>query len=165
VNECELYYYCTGSTPAIALIESIMEHIAHEMKMDPLDVRMKNLIQDGDAMFFFGGQKFEGKNLIPDMLEDMKNTADYEDRKKFVQNYNKVKLGDMNYYHPRLADNINAVILLCIRKIDGKNVVWGSYLCDIQHIMWILNSQLIFPFIMWMEQCQYLIVELRWARE
>ena len=61
----------------MALIESIMEHIAFELKMDPLDVRMKNLLQTGDTILF-SGKIFEEENRIPGIVDEMKISSDYD---------------------------------------------------------------------------------------
>lgn len=41
--------YSTGSTPGIFIMESIMEHIAKELQLDPTDVRVLNLYQKGQV--------------------------------------------------------------------------------------------------------------------
>jgi len=64
-----------------------MEHIAFELKMDPLDVRMKNLLQTGDTILF-SGKIFEEENRVPGIVDEMKISADYEDWKKFITNFN-----------------------------------------------------------------------------
>jgi xanthine dehydrogenase molybdopterin-binding subunit B len=52
-----------------------MEHIAKVVKKDPIDVRLKNLKDDSN---------------IPNMIEDLKIKADFEERKQSVQEFNKV---------------------------------------------------------------------------
>lgn len=58
------------------MIEYIMERIAHNLGKDPLDVRMLNMKK--------------GDNPIPEMIEQLKKDANYDDRfseiKKFNQN-------------------------------------------------------------------------------
>ena len=53
-----------------------MEHIAKVIKKDPIDVRLRNLKQDDTN--------------IKNMIEDLKITADFEERKRYVEEYNKV---------------------------------------------------------------------------
>ncbi|CAL8082189.1 unnamed protein product [Orchesella dallaii] len=82
--------YCRapGSTRGISIIENIMEHVAWAVKKDPLEVRMANFIQTGDPLISVPGAKFEGENRLPKMIEDLKETADYDSRKKFVETFN-----------------------------------------------------------------------------
>ncbi|ODM92327.1 Abscisic-aldehyde oxidase [Orchesella cincta] len=84
--------YCRapGSTQGIAIIETIMEHVAWKLKMDPLEVRIANFIQPGDPLIAVPGAKFEGENPLPKIIEDLKASADYDDRKKFVDTFNQV---------------------------------------------------------------------------
>lgn len=58
------------------MAELMMERIAHEMNMDPLEVRQANL---ADSV----------RDEILEMTENMKNNARYEERKKAVDMFNK----------------------------------------------------------------------------
>jgi len=53
-----------------------MEHIAKVVKKDPIDVRLANLSKDDSN--------------IQNMIEDMKVIADFEERKRNVEEFNKV---------------------------------------------------------------------------
>jgi hypothetical protein len=53
-----------------------MEHIAKVIKKDPIDVRLKNLKKDDSN--------------VQNMIEDLKITADFEARKRNVEEFNKV---------------------------------------------------------------------------
>jgi xanthine dehydrogenase molybdopterin-binding subunit B len=53
-----------------------MEHIAKAIQKDPIDVRLKNLKKDDSN--------------IQNMIEDVKITADFEERKQSVEEFNKV---------------------------------------------------------------------------
>jgi xanthine dehydrogenase/oxidase len=66
-----------GTTEGVAFIEEIMEHIAAETKQDPLAVRLANL--------------HTKDNEIPSMVADLKTSADYENRKTKVKQFNEVK--------------------------------------------------------------------------
>ncbi|XP_071122788.1 uncharacterized protein [Mytilus edulis] len=46
---CNTYCRAPGSTPGIFIMESIMEHIAKELQLDPTDVRVLNLYQKGQT--------------------------------------------------------------------------------------------------------------------
>ncbi|XP_059486225.1 uncharacterized protein LOC132202920 isoform X2 [Neocloeon triangulifer] len=63
-----------GTTEGVALIEEIMEHIATDLKKDPLEVRLANMHTDD--------------NPIPQMVEDLKKIADYDNRKAAVKQFN-----------------------------------------------------------------------------
>ncbi|XP_021958024.1 xanthine dehydrogenase [Folsomia candida] len=80
-----------GSVKGVALIENIMEHIAFYLKKESLLVRQVNFIEKGDPFLptFFGGGNFEEENQIPRLVEEMKKSGDYENRKKFVETFNK----------------------------------------------------------------------------
>ncbi|XP_073980913.1 xanthine dehydrogenase-like isoform X2 [Rhodnius prolixus] len=80
-----------GSTEGISLIETIMEHIANVVKKDPIDVRLANMVKEG--------------NPIPQMIVDIKKLADYDKRSKEIDLFNKenrwkkrgITLVPMNY--------------------------------------------------------------------
>lgn len=67
-----------------------MEHIAHTLKKDPLEVRMANLIKAGDPILGVPGETFTGENPLTQMIQDLKTSADFVERKKFIDNFNKV---------------------------------------------------------------------------
>lgn len=60
------------------MIEYIMEHIAFVTKQDPVEVRLANLNPKHNAM--------------PTMVEDLKRNADFKNRKKQVETFNKVSV-------------------------------------------------------------------------
>jgi xanthine dehydrogenase molybdopterin-binding subunit B len=53
-----------------------MEHIAKVVQKDPIDVRLKNLKEDDSN--------------VQNMIEDLKIKADFEERKRNVEEFNKV---------------------------------------------------------------------------
>ncbi|CAL8096692.1 unnamed protein product [Orchesella dallaii] len=80
-----------GSVQAVAAIEWIMDHIANHLKKDPLEVRKVNLLSNGDKLLFtflHGQATYDRDNMIPDMIENMKSTADYEARQSFIEKFN-----------------------------------------------------------------------------
>jgi xanthine dehydrogenase molybdopterin-binding subunit B len=88
--------FTTGSVQGAALTEYVMEHISHTLNKDPLEVRVANFMKKGDP--FFIGEVFnpaklvplEVENLMPPMIHELKETGDYENRKQFVEKFNKV---------------------------------------------------------------------------
>lgn len=55
-----------------AFAETLMEHIAVHLGRDPLEVKMANLLRDGDPLFTFDGSggytTYRGTNPLPDMI-------------------------------------------------------------------------------------------------
>ena len=77
------YVRAPGSTQGHAIIENIMEHVAHELGEDPLEFRMKNMV---------GEKKSDGKpHPIREIIKRLKKTSNYEERKKGIEVFNKVK--------------------------------------------------------------------------
>lgn len=79
----------TGSVQGVACIEYIMEHIAHELKRDSLEVRLSNFLKTGDSVFP-GGEIFDIENLCTRILDEIRVSADFEARKKEVEAFNQV---------------------------------------------------------------------------
>eukprot|EP00095_Tigriopus_kingsejongensis_P005797 maker-scaffold88_size394946-snap-gene-2.26 protein:Tk05797 transcript:maker-scaffold88_size394946-snap-gene-2.26-mRNA-1 annotation:"hypothetical protein DAPPUDRAFT_313254" len=76
-----------SSTQGIAAIEYIMDHIADNMGIDPLEFRLNNLLTPGDVVLS-GEEPFEGPNQIPNMVEKLKTSCDYDARLVEIQAYN-----------------------------------------------------------------------------
>ncbi|XP_049801265.1 uncharacterized protein LOC126236198 isoform X3 [Schistocerca nitens] len=69
--------YCRapGSLEGNAMVETIMEHIANDLKMDPLEIRLANLRKDDDTLV--------------GIINDLKSSAQYDERKKAAETFNK----------------------------------------------------------------------------
>jgi len=69
-----------------------MEHIAFELKKDPIQVRVANMIQDGDPIIAGSGPEvpMTGENLMPRMIQEMNQSGDIEARRKAIDAFNKV---------------------------------------------------------------------------
>lgn len=65
----------TGTAEAISSIEHIMEHIAYELKKDPIEVRLLNMRKED--------------NDIPTLIADLKKDTDYDKRAQAIQQFNK----------------------------------------------------------------------------
>ncbi|XP_001864335.2 xanthine dehydrogenase [Culex quinquefasciatus] len=63
-----------GQTEAIAMIETIMEHVAHGSGMDPVDVRMNNIPE---------------KSKMREILPMFRKEVQYDSRKQSIDQYNK----------------------------------------------------------------------------
>ena len=70
-------------------METIMERLAFELNLDPEDFRMRNLLKKGDRLIKAYGTLAE-ENPISKMVHQLKQTADYLDRKKKVDAFNQV---------------------------------------------------------------------------
>ncbi|XP_035702304.1 xanthine dehydrogenase/oxidase isoform X3 [Folsomia candida] len=117
-----------GSVKGVALIENIMEHIAFYLKKDSLDVRKLNFIEKGDHFLptFFGGGNFEEDNQIPRLIEEIKKSGDYENRKQFVETFNKENRWKKRglslipiRYHVGFEFGCNLPAMIAIYHFDG----------------------------------------------
>jgi xanthine dehydrogenase large subunit len=78
-----------GGPKGVATIERIMDQIAHKLKMDPLEVRMKNLYTDKENRnTTHYGQLFKN-NCLERLHADLKTKTDYEKRRAEIEKFNK----------------------------------------------------------------------------
>lgn len=84
-----------------------MEHIAKVVQKDPIEVRIKNLKQDDCT--------------ILNMIEDLKVSAEYEDRKQNAEEFNKVSRMTIsaNRYYSHMEVVINTINLKIPLHLDG----------------------------------------------
>ncbi|XP_054263505.1 aldehyde oxidase 2-like [Macrosteles quadrilineatus] len=73
---CNIWARSPGSLEAITMSEHIVEHIAHELRMDPLSLRMKNV----DPQYV---------KSVDKMVSLVKEKSDFENRKIYVEDFNK----------------------------------------------------------------------------
>ncbi|CAG7835136.1 unnamed protein product [Allacma fusca] len=83
-----------GTTQGIAIIENIMEHVADTLKKDPVEVRQANFLKPGDPLLPCHGKQhegdiFEGVNLVPNIIEELQRSGDYEERKRLIEEFNR----------------------------------------------------------------------------
>ena len=71
-------------------MEHIMERLAHELNMDPLEFRMNNLLKKGDRLVKSFSPRLLKDNPLPQMIEKLKQSSKYVERKKLVDEFNKV---------------------------------------------------------------------------
>lgn len=69
------YVRAPGSTQGHAIMENVMEHIAVEAGMDPLELRLKNMVPDPD-------------HPLREIISELQESSDYQARKVEVANYN-----------------------------------------------------------------------------
>jgi xanthine dehydrogenase large subunit len=78
-----------GGPKGVATIELIIEKIAHHLKLDPLEVRLKNLYRDSDGKnITHYGQVFKN-NCLPRLFEKSIKDFDYKKRREEIVKYNK----------------------------------------------------------------------------
>ena len=87
-----------------------MDHIAHELNKDPVEVRRVNLIQEGDPIVIPAPyETFTGPNLIPEMLEEMEASAQYSARKAAVEEFNKASV-PAHFIHSKITPRKNVQV-------------------------------------------------------
>ena len=69
------FFFISVSTEGVAMIEYIMERIAFDLKLNPIEVRLLNMPTE--------------KNPIPELINQLKIDAKYDDRNKEVEEFNK----------------------------------------------------------------------------
>ena len=79
------YTRAPGSTQGHAIIENVVEHLAHDTGADPLDFRMNNMV---------GGDSSDAGQTHPirDIIEKLKKSSDFIQRKAEIINFNKSNL-------------------------------------------------------------------------
>ncbi len=76
-----------GGPKGVAMIESIIEDIAHHLGIDPLDVRKRNAYRGPDRDVTPYGQKLEN-NLLPELFDAIESRADYRARRAEIARFN-----------------------------------------------------------------------------
>ncbi|XP_053608655.1 uncharacterized protein LOC128674223 isoform X2 [Plodia interpunctella] len=111
-----------GTCEGITHIEHIMEHIAFELKRDPTEVRKINMRPEATP-----GEV----NALPEMIETLKKTADYDQRVKEIEQFNRdnrwmkrdiqisVMLFPITYYG-------NYTAMVSIYRGDGTVTITGG---------------------------------------
>ena len=78
-----------GSINGHAMMEYIMEHAAAELKVDPLEIKMTNLMTTGSPVLP-PPAILETVNPILTMIDQLKASSNYEKRKDYAQTFNQV---------------------------------------------------------------------------
>lgn len=78
-----------GGPEGAIVAETILDHIAHETGMDPIELREAHLTKDGDKMYFGGpNEAFKGVTLRQ-CWDECKKRSNYEERRKAVDEFNR----------------------------------------------------------------------------
>ena len=76
-----------GGPQGLFCCETIVDHVASYLKLDPLAIRRSNLYKEGDLTHF--GQPLERWN-IPRMLDELIKSSDYHQRQKNIEEFNRL---------------------------------------------------------------------------
>ena len=67
-----------------------MEHCAAAVGMDPLEFRLKNALKPGDAVISGGTMGEEGTAPAVKLIEQVRTSAKFDERRQEVQQFNQV---------------------------------------------------------------------------
>ncbi|PYQ53670.1 MAG: xanthine dehydrogenase molybdopterin binding subunit, partial [Acidobacteria bacterium] len=76
-----------GGPQGVATIENVIEEMAHYLKRDPLEIRIKNCYGIDDRNITPYSQVVRN-NLLPKLFDEISRRADYAKRKKAVADFN-----------------------------------------------------------------------------
>lgn len=68
------------------MIENVMEHLAHDLGMDPLEFRMKNMVTESDPIP--PALKANEQNPLPEIVNKLKETSFYDQRAADIKTFN-----------------------------------------------------------------------------
>ncbi|HEY3591769.1 MAG TPA: xanthine dehydrogenase molybdopterin binding subunit, partial [Buttiauxella sp.] len=77
-----------GGPQGMVAIEQIMDHIARELGLDPLEVRKRNYYGDSERNITHYHQKVE-HNIMPEITRQLENSADYHHRRAEIIEFNR----------------------------------------------------------------------------
>ena len=91
-----------------------MERIAYELKMDPLEFRSRNFLKKGDRLVKGFVPRMVKDNPLPTMIEMLKESSNYLERKYEVEEFNRVKrLFYITDFHHFMSTIFYAIIDTC----------------------------------------------------
>ena len=67
-----------------------MERLAYELNVDPAEFRMRNILKKGDRLVKSYGLTLAEDNPLPKMINELKQSSNYLERKNNVDEFNKV---------------------------------------------------------------------------
>lgn len=82
-----MFYIYYNVFQAIAVLEYAIEHAAENLGVDPLQLRLDNMVQEGESPDVIG------PNPLLSMIDQLKTSADYDNRVANVETFNQVKKG------------------------------------------------------------------------
>jgi xanthine dehydrogenase large subunit len=75
-----------GGPQGIFAIESVLERIAYTLKLDPYDVRVKNIYHKGDIAPY--GEEILDAEHIGEIFDKLRKESKWDDRKKYIAGFN-----------------------------------------------------------------------------
>ncbi len=76
-----------GGPQGVLAIEQVIDAIAHERGLDPLDVRKANFYRDGSSVTPYGMEVFDRATLLP-LVEALEASSDYRARRIAIAEHN-----------------------------------------------------------------------------
>ena len=83
-------FWSTFMSQAHNAMEMVMERLAYELNMDPLEFRTKNFLKKGDRMVKGFVPRMIKDNPLPAMIETLKQSSKYLERKVELEQFNQV---------------------------------------------------------------------------
>lgn len=105
-----------------------MEHLAAAIQMDPLELRMKNMLRVGDELLdgsVFAEEAAKEANPLPTLIDQLKHSAKYDERMTAVAQFNTenrwkkrgLSLVPVRYLHSYFGNKFH--ILISVYSGDG----------------------------------------------
>ena len=77
-----------GTTPGHAIIENLMEHVANDLDIDPLEFRLNNMLKQGDIDVTNGAEFTYDENPALVLIKQLRESSNYDARKETIKNSN-----------------------------------------------------------------------------
>ena len=108
-----------GGPKGVAMIERIIEKIAHAVGKDPLEVRKLNCYRDGDGCNVTHYGQIVENNCLPELLERLEKTCDYKRRRTEIDEHNRALLS---------APGTGTLVLgKSTKSIDATALMWAFF--------------------------------------
>lgn len=75
-----------GGPQGIFAIEGVIQRIAYELKLDPYDVRMKNMYKEGDIAPY--GEEIHNARQMGLIFEKLREDSKWDERRKSIEDFN-----------------------------------------------------------------------------
>ncbi|XP_046441655.1 indole-3-acetaldehyde oxidase-like isoform X1 [Daphnia pulex] len=115
-----------GPIQGIAIIENLMEHLAHVRKEDPLDFRLKNLNRSDENEF----------SALQHIISEVRCSSNYDERHRQVNEFNcnnrwkKRGINLLPMVYPMYYSSYRYNVLVAVNRIDGSvSVSHGGIEC------------------------------------
>lgn len=85
-----------GGPKGVAMIEKIIEEVAHFLGKDPLEIRKMNCYEDRDGRNITHYDQVVENNCLPKLLSDLEKESDYVKRRKEIEAHNSIAVNDLS---------------------------------------------------------------------